>query len=167
MIAGLPILLAAASAGVIPPTPGVSEILANDRAAAIQSVRYDISFRIPQRKTEAVQGTEAIRLKLAAPRAVVLDFEQPRHHVFDVRVAGRHVDAEFVQGHIIVPASSTKAGDNVIDINFVAGDEALNRNDDFLYTLFVPARARLAFPCFDQPDLKARYSLEIIAPSNW
>ncbi len=52
-------------------------------------------------------------------------------------------------------------------IDFIAGDEALNRNDDFLYTLFVPARAHLAFPCFDQPDLKARYKLALEIPPDW
>ena len=49
----------------------------------------------------------------------------------------------------------------------MAGDDALNRNDEFLYTLFVPARARLTFPCFDQPDLKARYRLTLITPEGW
>ena len=61
-------------------------------------------------------------------------------------------------GHIVIPAEWTTAGSNQIEFEFIAGDEALNRNDEFLYTLFVPARARLAFPCFDQPDLKARYT---------
>jgi aminopeptidase N len=53
------------------------------------------------------------------------------------------------------------------DRQFTAGDAALNRNPDFMYTLFVPARARLAFPCFDQPDLKAEYTLSIDIPSGW
>ena len=43
----------------------------------------------------------------------------------------------------------------------------LNRNDDFLYTIFVPARAHEAFPCFDQPDLKARWTLELDVPAGW
>ena len=52
-------------------------------------------------------------------------------------------------------------------IDFVAGDAALNRNPDFLYSLFVPARAHLAFPCFDQPDLKARWTLKLTVPDGW
>ena len=36
-----------------------------------------------------------------------------------------------------------------------------------MYTLFVPARARLAFPCFDQPDLKAKYTLSLDIPRGW
>ena len=52
-------------------------------------------------------------------------------------------------------------------MTFNAGDASLNRNDDFLYTLFVPARAHLAFPCFDQPDLKARWTLALDVPEGW
>src|SRR6185436_15278665 len=54
-----------------------------------------------------------------------------------------------------------------ITLRFEAGSAALNRNPEFMYTLFVPARARLAFPCFDQPDLKARYTLSLDIPSTW
>ena len=39
-----------------------------------------------------------------------------------------------------------REGRNEILIDFVAGDDALNRNPEFLYTLFVPARAHLTFP---------------------
>jgi aminopeptidase N len=52
-------------------------------------------------------------------------------------------------------------------VAFTAGDQSLNRNEDYLYTLFVPDRASTAFPCFDQPDLKALFSLNLEIPSNW
>ena len=84
-----------------------------------------------------------------------------------VRAGGRVVPPAIVDGHIVVPAEMTSAGANEIEFEFVAGDEALNRNDEFLYTLFVPARAQLAFPCFDQPDLKARYTLTLDVPDGW
>ena len=41
-----------------------------------------------------------------------------------------------VDGHVVIPESATQAGTNRIELEFTAGDEALNRNDDFLYTLF-------------------------------
>ena len=50
---------------------------------------------------------------------------------------------------------------------FAPATSPLNRNPEFLYSLFVPARAHLAFPCFDQPDLKARYTLELAVPAGW
>jgi len=37
----------------------------------------------------------------------------------------------------------------------------------YLYTQFEPADARRAWPCFDQPDLKARWTFEVTAPEGW
>jgi aminopeptidase N len=59
---------------------------------------------------------------------------------------------------VVVPAEALVRGDNQVAVEFVAGDGPLNRRDEFLYTLFVPARAHEAFPSFDQPDLKARFN---------
>ena len=47
------------------------------------------------------------------------------------------------------------------------GTGSLNRQDDFLYTLFVPDRARVAFPLFDQPNMKARFRLQLDLPAAW
>ncbi len=55
----------------------------------------------------------------------------------------------------------------MITLQFRSADAPLNRNAEFLYALFVPARARQAFPCFDQPDLKARYTLSLDIPETW
>ena len=54
-----------------------------------------------------------------------------------------------------------------IRIDFIAGELSLNRNEDFLYTLLVPDRARTLFPVFDQPDLKASYELSLKMPFSW
>ena len=161
------LLAATAVAAPLPPGPGISERLANDRAATISSLRYELSFQIPETKKEPIRGSEVIRFSLRARHRIVLDFEQPRDHVRTVRVNGRPTEFLMSGGHMILSASATKAAENEIAIEFIAGDEALNRNDDFLYTLFVPARAHLTFPCFDQPSLKARFTLRLEAPVGW
>jgi len=160
-------LLACAFAQAATPGPGVSETLAQDRAASIRNLRYELQFTIPSKKSDPVHGSATIRFMLPAPHEVVLDFEQPREKILDVRAAGSPANVEFADGHLIVPKHLTHAGENTFGIEFLAGDEALNRNDDYLYTLFVPARAHLTFPCFDQPDLKARYSLSLTFPTEW
>ena len=53
--------------------------------------------------------------------------------------------------HIIIPAQFLIQGTNSIAITGHSGDKALNRSDDYMYTLFVPDHARSVFPCFDQP----------------
>ncbi|WP_432558313.1 aminopeptidase N [Granulicoccus sp. GXG6511] len=37
----------------------------------------------------------------------------------------------------------------------------------YLYTQFEPADSRRVFACFEQPDLKARFSISVIAPRDW
>src|SRR6202000_1862465 len=60
-----------------------------------------------------------------------------------------------------------KKGNNTISLRFKAGNAPLNRNNDCLYTLLVPDRARTLFPCWDQPDLKAVFSLTLTVPAGW
>src|SRR5215471_4092344 len=79
--------------------------------------------------------------------------------------------------HIILPASHFKSGENTITMDFETGVATANRpiiryqdrddGSEYVYTLFVPMDASLAFPCFDQPDLKARFTLNVTAPDHW
>jgi len=149
------------------PEHGVSEALAQERANAINDLRYDLSFTVPVDRQRPVTGQATVQLALKKPHRLVFDFAQPPDRLRRVRVADREIQASIADGHIVIEEGLTRAGVNRIEFEFTAGDEALNRNDDFLYTLFVPARARLAFPCFDQPDLKARYTLHLNVPAEW
>ncbi|MGH9225957.1 MAG: aminopeptidase N [Acidimicrobiales bacterium] len=40
-------------------------------------------------------------------------------------------------------------------------------NQVYLHTQFEPFDAHRVFACFDQPDLKAEYTLTVVAPENW
>lgn len=148
-------------------SPGISEELAHARAAATSSLRYELSFVLPEKRSEPVRGAETIRFILHTTQPVILDFDQPVNHVLRFTVNGKAQPVTIENGHLVVPASATREEENSVSIDFIAGDEALNRSDDFLYTLFVPARAHLVFPCFDQPDLKARYALQLEFPAAW
>ena len=150
-----------------PPGRGVSETLARERAATIRALRYELSFVVPADLGEPLQARAILRFTLAAPHRVVLDFAQPRDAIRSVRAGGAELPITVGDGHLIIPAQATRAGENEIAVEFVAGNAPFNRDQEFLYTLFVPARAHLAFPCFDQPDLKARYTLSLDVPAGW
>jgi aminopeptidase N len=165
----LTLLLMALAAGPLSDSVdrGVSEALARERAAAFTAVRYDLAFTVPVSRQQPVDGTLRLAVTLAAPRHIVLDFSAPKERIHSVRVGDAAVVPIYVEDHLIIPAEATRAGENRVSIEFTAGDDALNRNDDFLYTLFVPARAHLTWPCFDQPDIKARYTLSLDVPAGW
>src|SRR3954467_14382689 len=151
------------------PDLGVSDTLAEARAGRISNLRYDLAFTIPAQKTRRGAGRALIRCALSsAEEPLVLDYAPDRAGMLVRSEAnGAAVEVRQVNGHIVVPREALRAGENALSLEFNAGDVPLNRNDDFLYTIFVPARAHLAFPCFDQPDLKARWTLALDVPDGW
>ena len=150
-----------------PPGPGIPLALAEERARRLSDVRYDLHFSIPVDQSTAVTGRAVITFLLKdAGRPLALDFT-PGNGVRSVGAGGKTISDATVPDHLVIPAEDLKAGRNEIVVDFVAGNEALNRNPEFLYTLFVPARAHLTFPCFDQPDLKARWTLGLDVPPGW
>jgi len=150
-----------------PLAEGVSLTLAAERAANISSVRYALTLAIPERVQDPVKGSVRIRLQLANSSSVILDFAQPAAHVSSVAANGQPVPVRAEKGHLVISSDALHRGDNTIDVAFTAGNEALNRNEEYLYSLFVPARASQAFPCFDQPDIKASLALTLEIPAGW
>src|SRR5581483_5570910 len=129
---------------------------------------YELAFDLPSDAAAPIAGRETIRFTLADRAAdVVLDFDPGPQPSVHLRANGRDSGIRLVNGHIVVPAADLVSGANTFEIAFTAGNASLNRNPDFLYTLFVPARAHLAFPCFDQPNLKGRYALTLTLPGDW
>ena len=59
------------------------------------------------------------------------------------------------------------------DLAYTSTGEGLHRMVDpvdgevYLYSQFQTADAKRVFACFDQPDLKARYTLTVTAPASW
>jgi aminopeptidase N len=150
------------------PAAGVPLTVAEFRAAHVRDVAYDLALTVPRAATEPVRGTTRIRFTLRHTGVpLVLDFDTTPDAVQALMVNDVTATPQVVNGHLIVPAAALRDGINDVVVSFRAGDVPLNRNADFLYALFVPARARQAVPVFDQPDLKARWSLTLTYPAEW
>ena len=147
---------------------GVSKLLATYRNATIKDVTYNLSFSIPEGKEALVTGEAVIDFSLTSKREpVVIDFRVSQEYINSLLVNGKTIDPSFINGHIVVAKKHLTKRFNRIELSFRAGDLSLNRSEDFLYTLFVPDRASTAFPCFDQPDIKARFSLTLNVPTGY
>jgi len=147
---------------------GVSLALAEHRAATVSNINYDLHFDIPDAVSEPISAAAKIGFDLSdTSHALQLDFRESADKIHSVTVNGEASGFEFRDEHIVIPAHEVIAGRNTIDIAFEAGSSSLNRNPDYLYTLFVPDRARTAFPLFDQPDLKATFDLSLGLPAEW
>ena len=147
---------------------GVSKLLATYRNATVKDVSYRLEFTVPEGKEAAITGKAAIGFRLASKREpLVIDFRAEPEYLESLTVNGIAIEPLLTNGHIVIDGRHLAKSFNRVDIVFRAGDMSLNRNDDYLYTLFVPDRASTAFPCFDQPDIKARYSLTLDMPVSY
>ena len=158
-------LLAGADVSVV---DGVSRELAVYRSAHISHVYYDLSFTVPNEKSKPVHFEEKLLFDWTGDEDLQIDFQGEASQLFrKLMVNGSIVETVLLNEHIIIPAHCLVRGENTIVIGGYSGDKALNRSDDYLYTLFVPDHARSVFPCFDQPDLKAVFDLTLDIPKGW
>ena len=163
----LALLLLALTGCQTPPETGVSHDLAVARRTQIQDLRYRLHFDLAAEREAPVEATQQISFTLARKGEIILDFREDRAHLKTLSVNGDNIAISLINEHIIIPKKFTVKGENQVEIAFEAGKQSLNQRDEFLYTLLVPDRARTLFPCFDQPDLKARYTLSLTVPDSW
>jgi len=151
--------------------PGVSHELAIERAARLTHLQYHLSFSLKERES-AVTGKERLVFDSNSGGDLPIDY---RDGVIQSAILnGQPIPIESTNGHLILPAV---AGHNTLIVTFTsnsaAAGKAITRYDDkddgseYVYTLFVPMDASMAFPCFDQPDLKARFTLDVEHPAKW
>ena len=147
---------------------GISLQLATYRKQQVSNVTYQLKFEIPKTKAEVIPSQLKITTTLSdLKQDLILDFNEKKSNIKAIRVNGEETEIVHENEHIIILKKHLLKGENSIEIDFIAGELSLNRNNDFLYTLLVPDRASTLFPSFDQPDIKANYTLTIVAPKDW
>ena len=154
-------------------TPGVSRALATRRASQIGDIRYGLDLDVSRRDT--AHGRVHITFRLETPGDVIVDFRGPS--LSNVVVNDVRREVEWNGAHIRIPARMVRAGENTFTALFTtpiapAGAPIIRFHDEtdgreYLYTLLVPSDAEALFPCFDQPDLKARLRLQLAMPNGW
>ena len=153
---------------------GVSHELAKFRSQTISDVRYGLWLDVTS--PDSAPGNVQIRFQRTGSDDAIIDF-RGRRLIRVVANGNRLALGEFNGAHIRVPARLLRGGQNSIVAEFVAdiaasGTSIIKTHDasdgsDYLYTLLVPADANQLFPCFDQPDLKARVSFSLTASRTW
>lgn len=153
---------------VITNTSGISLDLAQYRKGQVSKVIYDLSFYIPKQKERPIPSKLKLSVTISdLTNPLYLDFKETSKKLQLLSVNEQIIEIEHELEHLIIPQEYLVLGQNKIIIDFIAGDLSLNRNDDYLYTLLVPDRARTLFPCFDQPNIKAIFNLSVRVPKEW
>src|SRR6202453_3545068 len=155
----------------VAPEPGVSRVLAIARAARVSNLRYQLSFTLGEHAA-TVAGTETVTFESKSAGDLPIDYRDGI--LQSATLNGHAISTELVNGHLNLSAVS---GENTLALQFTSGaapaGKAITRYEDkddgseYFYTLFVPMDASMAFPCFDQPDLKARFTLSVTASNTW
>lgn len=154
------------SCSAVIPEPGVSQELAMERAANISDVNYGLKFDLTG-LPDQVMSCEELSFTVRKRADVVLDFKAPEGSLICVVANGDTVDVDVMNEHLVIPREKILKGENDVVIHFMAGTQSLNNRGEFVYTLLVPDRARTLFPCFDQPDMKAVFNLDLCVPQDW
>jgi aminopeptidase N len=154
-----------------PAESGVSHALAIARAARLANIRYQLSFTLKEHE-QAVAGAETVTFESKSAGDLAIDYRDGILH--SATLNGRAIPTEMVNGHLNL---SVLAGQNTLALTFTSNaapaGKSITRYEDkddgneYFYTLFVPMDASMAFPCFDQPDLKARFTLDVQHPDGW
>jgi aminopeptidase N len=152
---------------------------ARHRARLLRVDSYDVLLDLtdadggPSDRTFRSRTT--IRFTASTPGAsTFLDVVAERFH--EVSLNGRPVDVgsyEPADG-IVLPDLAER---NVVvvdaDLLYTTNGQGLHRfvdpidNEVYLYSQFETTDAKRMFACFDQPDLKATFTLHVTAPAHW
>ena len=152
------------------------EDYAKMRAQQVSNVTYNLQVTLDN-KTESFAGITDLNFDLAANNQNDLTIDFDSGTVNSVKVNGKAVSFTYEKWFITVPASELAEGKNTVTVDYqrpyATDGSGLHRFVDpengevYLYTDFEPYDANRLFPHFDQPDLKAKYTMQVTAPSHW
>jgi aminopeptidase N len=159
-----------------PPTTRdvLTQVEAEDRARRVSQVSYRLNLEL-ERGHPTYRGDVSATFRLDSDAPIFLDFTG--HRIDRLEVNGQAIESPNWTGYRLQLDRGLRRGDNTVRVvyenqydhtgdgfhQFVDPED----NEEYLYTNFEPYSAHRLFPCFDQPDIKARYRLTVTAPHNW
>ncbi len=144
------------------------------RAALIDVDSYAVELDLTTSES-TFRSTTVIRFGCREPgSSTFADLVAPEAH--EIRLNGRTLDPAAVFDSLRIQLEDLDAENElrvVADCSYMNTGEGLHRFVDpvdqsiYLYSQFEVADARRVYACFDQPDLKGRWQLTVIAPDDW
>ena len=156
------------------PGENITRAEARERSAAIHGVEYRLEVDLTSTGPTFRSRTTVVFDSREPGSSTWLDLIAPS--VRSVTLNGRPLDVDevFVDSRIVLP---DLADHNTVvveaDCAYMSSGEGLHRFIDpvdgntYLYTQFEVADCRRVMAVFEQPDIKAPWQLDLVAPADW
>jgi aminopeptidase N len=170
-----PVQLSQTTAAFDPPTARdvLTQSEAAARAARVEQADYEVSLDLVAGQS-SYRGDTTIRFATRGEGPLFIDFRGREIELLEVN--GTPLAADWNGFRLTLPAEVV-APDMTVRIGYVndydtSGDgfhRFVDPEDgaEYAYTNFEPYEAHRLFPCFDQPDIKGRYTFDVVAPADW
>ena len=148
---------------------------AEERFLQVQEVSYFLEFNLSATEKN-YSGKSTLNFKLNQLTAPLrIDFYHGQ--VNRLTVNGKNISTDYDGKYISIPTKALTLGSNQIVVEFTTNynleGRGLSRFEDpedknvYVHTQLEPFNANYVFPCFDQPDLKATFEMQVQAPQDW
>ena len=157
--------------------PSTRDVLTQDEAAAraarVSHVSYDVQLDL-HADSERYQGAVSIRFQLTGEGDLELDARTGT--IERIELNGDELKVSQQGYRLVLPGEALTAHNTVTIVyenEYDHGGDGFHRFVDpedgevYLYTNLEPYATHRLFPCFDQPDIKAEYTLAVAAPEQW
>jgi aminopeptidase N len=152
----------------------LSQTDAAARSARVSDVAYALDFTLTGKESFAATTTLSFDLK---DNASALTVDLDKATIKSLTVNGKTVTPQYNKWFITLAAKDLLKGRNTVVVSYErlhsTNGEGLHRMVDpvdgrvYTYSHFEPAAAHQMFALFDQPDLKATYTVTVNAPADW
>ncbi|TGK49130.1 aminopeptidase N [Leptospira bouyouniensis] len=144
------------------------------RYETIENIKYNLEIRLTSK--DSFTGKVDIQFVGKKIRDLRLDYFQGeiKSIVFNDEALSQF---EYKNGQIQLPSNRLMIGNNKVSVifetPFAKTGNGLHKfvdpddKETYIYSQFEAFHANKMFPCFDQPDLKATFHLQVSAPKNW
>ncbi|MFC6633364.1 aminopeptidase N [Microbulbifer taiwanensis] len=159
-----------------PDAPGLTAATAALRRLQIADVDYRISVVLDS-ESDSFSGRVVAETEIARPLQQALTIDFSGGEVQSVSVNGQEIPIQYNGYFVTIEPGQLNVGPNTIAIDYThpysSDGSGLHRFQDpqdgnvYLYTHFEPYKANRFAPLFDQPDLKASYTVDVKAPADW
>ncbi len=150
---------------------------ASFRSENIREVSYNFSINLSKaNESETYSGVSTIGFELVKPINLSVDFVKGS---VEAVIVNKQEVKDFTKNDnfILIPKKHMKKGKNTVAVSFTkefskTGSGLYRFKDEtdnkvYVYTDFEPYDANEFAPLFDQPDLKAKYTLNVVTPDDW